>query len=122
MKPDTFISEARARIIWGESSSSVRNFLTTNGVSDIDADAKIKGFIAERNAEIRRIGLALIVGATVIIFLCLKQTTVAMFYSTGKGVALSFLGGLYGIWKLVKGIFWLVRPQSEEESITEISE
>jgi len=122
MKPDTFISEARARIIWGESSSSVRNFLTTNGVSDIDADAKIKGFIAERNAEIRRIGLALIVGATVIIFLCLKQTTVAMFYSTGKGVALSFLGGLYGIWKLVKGIFYLVRPQSEEESITEISE
>jgi hypothetical protein len=39
MNPDQLIMEARARIIWGESSSSVRDFLISNGISDMDADA-----------------------------------------------------------------------------------
>jgi hypothetical protein len=44
MSPDKIISEARARIIWGESSSSVRYFLISNGISDSIADARLKEF------------------------------------------------------------------------------
>jgi len=45
MDPDKLILEARARIIWSESSFSVRGFLTSNRVSDMIADAKIKEFL-----------------------------------------------------------------------------
>src|SRR5437868_3632965 len=57
MNADKIISEARARIIWGESSSSVRDFLISNGISDLIADTKLKEFDLERNAELRKIGL-----------------------------------------------------------------
>jgi hypothetical protein len=51
MNPDKFISEARARIIWGEPSASVREFLVSNGVSGWVADAKLKEFELERNLK-----------------------------------------------------------------------
>jgi len=50
---DKFISEARARIIWGEPSLTVRDFLISNGVSDLVADAKVEEFMLERNRELR---------------------------------------------------------------------
>ncbi len=57
MNTDNFIAEARARIIWGEPSSSVRRFLISNGVPDLVTDAKLKEFEVERSRELRRIGL-----------------------------------------------------------------
>ena len=57
MNPGDLIVEARAKIIWGEASSSVRYFLTSNGMSAADADAKIREFTLERNAEIRKLGI-----------------------------------------------------------------
>src|SRR5438477_11814249 len=56
MSSDKSITEARARIIWGEPSSSVRDFLISNGVSVAVADAKLQEFEAERSRELRRIG------------------------------------------------------------------
>jgi hypothetical protein len=89
------ISEARARIIWGEESSSVRSFLVSNGISEIDADAKIKEFNAERNNEIRKrairqilIGSILLVGAAVFLYVCLKHPSPGlMLTSRYKGLA-----------------------------------
>ncbi len=54
MNPNELIVEARARIIWGEESPSVRCFLTSNGMSA--ADAQLAAFNRERNAEIRKLG------------------------------------------------------------------
>jgi hypothetical protein len=44
MSPDKIISEARARVIWGEPSPAVRDFLISNGVSVGVAAAKLKEF------------------------------------------------------------------------------
>jgi preprotein translocase subunit SecF len=107
--------------------SSVRSFLLSNGLSDTEADVKIKEFVAERNAEIRKIGiknviigLVLLIVAVILIYMAATATS----YSTvrGRGSALGFglFAGLYGLWKLVNGIIYLVRSQSEEKSITEI--
>lgn len=92
MKPDVLISEARARIIWGEPSSSVRYFLTSNGMSDADADAKIKEFNVQRNTEIRKIGIkktvisaALVIGAGVYFYFGLKARDFAMSSNSVKG-------------------------------------
>jgi hypothetical protein len=126
MKPDVLFSEARARIIWGEPSSSVRDYLTSNGISGGDADTKIKEFCAERNAEIRKVGIrntffgAAIAGAAgITVYLCLR-----LGHSSGsvKCAVASMAAVFYGIGKLCAGIFDLVRPQSEEKSIPDMEE
>ena len=127
MNADKLISEARARIIWGEPSLTVRDFLISNGVSDLIADAKLKEFMLERNRELRRIGLrnvrvgGLLSGAAGITIYMASPLASA---SSGliKALAVVLLAGLYGLWKLVKGAVYLVRPQSEHESIPDIAQ
>jgi hypothetical protein len=127
---DKLILEARAKIIWGESSSSVRAYLIANGISETDADAAIKVFNQERNAEIRRrgiknilIGLPPVVASGVLLHLIYRSPSNGSFkIGAGKLVGLLCLAGFYGLWKLVNGIFNLFRPQSEEGSISDITE
>jgi hypothetical protein len=57
MSPDKIISEARARIIWGDPALAVRDYLVSNGVPVAVAEAKLSEFELERSRELRRIGL-----------------------------------------------------------------
>jgi zinc transporter ZupT len=57
MIADNIITEARARIVWGEASSSVRDFLIANGVPVLETGARLEEFQRERRRELRRIGL-----------------------------------------------------------------
>jgi hypothetical protein len=129
MNSDNLIVEARAKVIWGEEASSVCHFLTSRGMSAADAEAKIKEFIVERNEEIRKsgvrkscLGAAIATGAGVLLYVAFKDSEtffiVERAYSIGLFVAL----GLVGIWMLVKGLVYVVRPESEKRSITEMSE
>jgi hypothetical protein len=52
---ENIMTEARARIIWGESPHSVRDFLVSKGVSVDAADKKLLEFELERNRELGRI-------------------------------------------------------------------
>ena len=131
MDPDKLIIEARARVIWGEELSSVREFLTSNGMSGADADAKIKEFNLERIREIRGIGLkntvigAAVLGASVIIiYLYINYGHSHAGVGRGSARVLGFpvLAAFYGFWKLMKGLFCLLRPQSEHESISDMDE
>jgi hypothetical protein len=65
------------------------------------------------------VGALLLVGAGITVYLCLR-----LGYSSGflKCAAVSLVGVFYGIWKLYKGIIYLVRPQSEHKSIPDIIE
>jgi len=128
MGRDEVITEARARIIWGEAPASVRYFMTSNGISPAEADAELQRFIHERNIEIRNIGArnvvigaGVIVGSGVLLYLVFSHPgAITPNVSRAKGLGGVGVAGLYGVWKLIKGIFYLVRPQSEHESITEI--
>jgi hypothetical protein len=130
MNPDQLIVEARAKITWGEPSSSVRYFLISNGMSAADADAKLKELNAERNGEIRRrgirnilIGGTLVVGAGILLYSVYASSHVpSLNVRSGKGYGFVVLAGFYGLWKLVNGIICLVRPQAEHESISDVSE
>jgi hypothetical protein len=51
MSIDKIISEARARVIWGEPSLTVRDFLIANGVSAAAVEAKLKEFQFERSRK-----------------------------------------------------------------------
>jgi hypothetical protein len=126
MSPDQVITEARARIIWGDRSSSVHDFLISNGVPAAAADAAVKEFVLERNRELRRIGFRdFVIGITVAgaaggtLYLALPLACV---FTSGwmKALGAVLLAGAYGLWKLGRGIVYLVRPQSEHESIPDI--
>jgi hypothetical protein len=133
MIPANLISEARAKIIWGESSSSVHNFLAENGITKLDADEAIKECVAERNLEIRKIGIrrtlvggGLTIGAGIFFYWSHQNVDFEKMSFRGArgfvGMAILIaLAGLYGFGKLVDGFKDLVRPQSEEKSISDIS-
>lgn len=125
MNADKVISEARARIIWGESSLSVREFLVSNGVSDLVADAKLKEFELERSRELRGIGrrdvligIVLTGAAGITLYIALPAASATS--GIIQALAVVLLAGLYGLWKLVRGVVYLVRPQSEHKSIPDI--
>lgn len=130
MNADELIVEARARIIWGDEPSTVRSFLTSNGMSAPDADAKLKDFILERNAEIRKlgirdvlIGVALIGGAGIFFYSLFRSRHMpSVSLRAGKGYGFLALLAIYGLWRLISGISRLVRPKSEHGSIPDISE
>jgi hypothetical protein len=122
--------EARAKIIWGEAAESVREFLISNGMSGPEADEQIKAFSLERNREIRKLGIKnTLIGAVLIAvsgitipFLLAIPPNHGYYLDAGRGVAILVLVGLYGLWKLTNGIIYLVRPQSEHQSITDLSD
>ena len=130
MTTDDLIVEARARIIWGDEPSSVRSFLTSNGMAAAEADAKIKELMLERNAEVRKLGIRdVLIGvallAPAIIFFCLlfaRSHIPSVTVRSGKGYGVLALVALYGLWRLINGVIRLARPKSEHGSIPDISE
>ncbi len=127
---EKLLVEARAKIIWGEAAESVREFLMSNGMSGPEADEQIKAFNLERNREIRKLGIKntligaglLSVSGITIHSLLAIPANYGYRLSAGRGVGIMVLVGLYGLWKLTNGIIYLVRPQSEHESITDLTE
>jgi hypothetical protein len=125
MKPDTLITEARARIIWGDSPSSVREFLISNGMSGAEADIRIKEFNVERNTEIRRIGFRnILIGAPLLavsgVAAYLIFSRIAGGYAIAKCFGFVVIGVMFGLWKLIVGIIYLVCPQTEHKSIPDL--
>ncbi len=130
MHNEQLITEARAKIIWGEDAESVRDFLTSNGMPGPQADEQIKTFNLERYQEIRKKGVKnTLIGAVVtivsgsLIYLLLAQPVGSHWSTaTGKILGLLMLAAGFGFFKLTNGIIYLVRPQSEQKSITELSD
>jgi hypothetical protein len=129
MDSESLFTEARARITWGESPLVVREFLVVSGVPEADADLCIRNFAAERNSTIRKKGIAdvcvgstLIAVAAVMLFLIFRKGGCADSYDTGtdsgRAAGGIILVALYGIWRLIRGIFYAFRPRSIEESLS----
>ena len=133
MSTDKVITEARARIIWGDSVASVRDYLVSNGISSSDADTKVAEFNQERNCELRRMGFRnLLIGilltgvSGVTLYLLFLGAWLGGGWLTSsnrlKVDALVFLAGVYGLWKIGRGVVYLVRPQSAHKSIPDIEQ
>ncbi|HWD18247.1 MAG TPA: hypothetical protein VHB20_03130 [Verrucomicrobiae bacterium] len=128
MIPDGLIIEARAKITWGEFPATVCEFLVAHGVPRSEAALQIKQLALERNAAVRKLGIK---GICVGVALILSATTFLWFVfggghlgygstRAGKAAGFLFLAGAYGIHRLIKGIFYLVRPQLDEESLSDV--
>ncbi len=108
-------------------SSEVRGFLISNGISGELADAKLREFKLERSRELRRIGVWNVLIGSVLTGSAAVVLGLGLFvFSATSGairaLAIVFLAGVYGFRKLVKGIVYLCRPQSEHRSIPDIEQ
>lgn len=132
MSAENIITEARARILWGEESSSVRDYLTENGFSCTDADIKIAEMTRERNQQLRKIGMGdvliggLLVAVTGVCSYFLFMRPVH-FKGTGRRFnwplllsEYSLVLGVYGLWRLIRGVCYLIRPQAEHKSLSDL--
>jgi len=130
MESRDVIFEARAQILWGEPSSSVRFFLISNGLTPVEADAKLKEFAVERTKEVRGlaiksviIGLALIVlSGTAIWATFSAHAAFSLTSTTAKGDAAAVIAGCYGVWRLIGGIFDFVSPKANQRSVSGMDE
>ena len=129
MKPDQILVEARARIFWGELSSSVVDYLTSNGVSATEAESKIRKYQHERSIEIRKLGVrSILIGLLVGLFAMFVLYIFAWPLDRGsivlanRGIAVIVFVCLYGLWKIGIGFVYLIWPQSVRKSFTDIGE
>jgi hypothetical protein len=123
MRTDKVITEARARIIWGESPASVRDYLVASGVESVVADTKLEEFSLERNRELRRIGIrSILIGILVAGIAGIPIWIGFHLHTFNRALAVPMLGILYGVWKLSIGSIYLICPQLVHKSIPDIGE
>jgi hypothetical protein len=106
---DVLITEARAKVIWGESREAVFAYLQANGLGDLEAGRLLDSLFGERAAEIRREGFKrMAVGCA------LMACSVAGYYFHREGMlshkafSATLVVGAWGLWKVVGG-FWTVQ-------------
>ena len=73
--------------------------------------------IRKKGVKNTLIGAVLLGGSGSLIYYLLTRSEMPHFSTrAGKGLGILMLGAGYGLWKLVNGIIYLVRPQSEHQS------
>ena len=118
---------ARAKIMWGYDSTEVKQYLLDHGVSGALADSMVKEFTAERIAAVRQAGIRRIVIGSILFGLPAAYfvyrfgfSESGMGYRGARGAAVIAFVGLYGLWKLIDGVFFVTMPSTERRCITEI--
>ena len=104
--------QARARITWGESQASVRDWLTTEGITQPWTDKILDLAMAERSRSIRRKGLLRLLVGLALVVLCggyLIYAFVSPSAKPGKATLLLLPAVLFGIHLTFRGIELLLR-------------
>ena len=118
---DSVETEARAKILWGESREEVIAFMVVQGIDRVEATEFVDELLNERAQEIRGAGLRKIfIGIPLI---CLPFGAWIYFMAVGLiylwPLALAIMAGLYGIWSLITGIIMFVSPKKESGDVVE---
>ena len=91
------------------------------------AETRLKEFEFERSQELMKIGFRNVLiggiltgaaGVTLYLAFAIANASSGII----RALAVVLLAGIYGLWKLVKGLVYLVRPQSEHGSIPDIAQ
>lgn len=119
--PEKLAWEARAKIMWGDSATDVKEWLVDNGLSSQQAADILARCLEERDAEFRRrgfleiiIGLALVVGPLAVAGIMVFGLRILY----GGWMGLAFLVALYGLYRLGRGVCWVVRGGTSEGSLS----
>ena len=126
--PEKLAWEARAKIMWGDSASEVKDWLTDSGLSSQQIRDILARSLEERDAEFRKrglseiiIGLAIAVGAVVAVVGLLAAAGISIFSPLsmrGGFVGFGLLVTLYGLFRLGRGVRWAIRGGACEGSLS----
>src|SRR6185295_1791130 len=109
------LTEARAKIFWGDPPVEGIKRLMLEGISYEEASSLVAPMVQERNATLRGIGLRkTLIGSGLV---CVPILAWFIFTSQGylpiKLFGVTVVLGLWGGWMLLNGIITLVAPRSE---------
>jgi hypothetical protein len=108
-------SEARAKMLWGDSREDVVKYLMLQGFSVPEAQSLVQEMFLERAATIRKNGIRKII--TGILMMCAPLIAIGVMFAMGfvspQLLAIPIMIGVYGAYCVLKGIIMTVAPKSE---------
>jgi hypothetical protein len=119
-KMNAIEGEARTRIIWGERPAAIVTFLCQNGYTVAYAEGLVALLLGQRYRLIRRRGVHRLLIGTAIAPICaflaiaiFPKDAEAVFSgdSNGMGMAALVMGFFWGVWKIMDGLRYLLRPE-----------
>ena len=131
---DPLLSDARARVIWGEPLEDVKKHLVAGGLATGQADSLVREFEAERIADLRKIalrriylGLGFAVASYAVLWWLFNKSGLVLaprgLRRRVKGILfIGIAGGLFGAWKLYSGLFLLIVPRSETRQLSDVED
>ena len=124
MQTEQIIRECRAKIMWGESRDSVLQYMQESGIGDKDAAAYLDALFRERATDIRKTGIKkILIGSFWIIVLIAYLLFGALVGVIElKLLALAIIAAVVGLWKIVEGITYILKPSSESGDLSNVSE
>ncbi len=113
--------EAKAKISWGDSPEDVTKFLMLHGFTVEDARALVNEMFEERAKHIRKNGITKIIVGTCMAFVPLVAWIIflSMGFIPMKLFGLTIIIGLWGLGKVLKGIFMVVSPRTESGDVSD---
>lgn len=113
-------SEARCKIIWGESPESVRTYLTESDLGPQEVDEILETLLEERYASVRKHGIRKLIKATLVLigcsgflFLLYSSLDTETSYNSrrgGGGLALAIIGIMWALWKGTDALVEITNP------------
>lgn len=116
--------DCRAKIMWGESREAALHYLQANGVGDKDAMAEIELIFRERAADIRKTGIKKIVIGCFWIAVLLGYLAICVYlgFVQLKLLAVAIVAAVVGLWKVIEGIGFILRPSSHSGDLSNLSD
>ena len=124
MQTEQLIRECRAKIIWGEPRNSVFEYMQANGLGDKDASAYLDALFRERATDIRKTGVKkiLIGGFWIAVLIAYLAIAALIGVIELKLLAMAILSAAVGLWKIIEGIGFILKPSSESGDLSNLSE
>lgn len=109
--------EARAKISWGDPPMEVVKYLMMQGIPYEEAAPMVDAMFQERAAIIRKTGITRVVMGFGL--MCLPVLTWLYALVSWKLLALTVMGGAWGLWMFIKGIFMIASPTTESGDVAD---
>ncbi|HZP59224.1 MAG TPA: hypothetical protein VFB27_02790 [Opitutaceae bacterium] len=112
--PEPIVTEARAKLVWGEPPAKVLAYLREKNLGDKDAMEALRELLAENAQDRRRDGFKKILGGAFLILLPIGYYLLArtVGFIQLKLFSILILLGIIGIWRCLDGIFMILRPNT----------
>jgi hypothetical protein len=122
---DKISSEARARIIWGDTIPEVKDWLRSKGLSVVQIECVITSSIQERSAAIRLKGIrnaivgSILIVVSTLLFIWLFNTK-HHYISNYRGSYIVALLYVFGAWRLGMGLYYIISGSKASGSLTDM--